>query len=181
MSEIAVIYQSHYGSAEKYAKWIAEALSCDLLERGSVSADALDRYNTVIYGGGLYAGGVSGIDLITKNFGKLRDKKLILFTCGIANPEDQGNIDHIRESLTKVLTPEMREKIKVFHLRGGMDYSKLSFVHKAMMAMMHKLLLKKNPQELTDDDRGVLETYGKSVDFADPQTLVPLIEYVKNQ
>jgi len=73
----------------------------------------------------------------------------------------------------------MEKQIKVFHLRGGIDYSKLSFMHKSMMSMLHKTLTKKNPDLLSDEDREMLETYGKKVDFTDRLSIAPLISYVQ--
>ena len=71
-----VIYESKYGTTKKYAEWIADALSCDLFEKKSITPSALTGYDTIIYGGGLYAGGVSGIGLLKKNFSKISNKNL---------------------------------------------------------------------------------------------------------
>ena len=98
-----------------------------------ITADKLLNYDTIIYGGGLYAGGVNGINLVTNNFDKLSNKKLILFTCGLADTTNKENIDSIKNSISKILSKEMQDKIKVFHLRGSIDYNKLNFVHRAMM------------------------------------------------
>lgn len=179
MNKIAVIYQSKYGSTKKYAQLIAEELSCDLFERKGIRSEQLTDYGTIIYGGGLYAGGVSGIDLIVKSFDSLKDKNLILFTCGLADPNDIDNTNHIRESLNKVFTAQMQSSIKIYHLRGGIDYSKLSIVHKSMMAMLHKMLSKKEYDSLREEDKQMLATYGKIVDFTDKNTIEPIISYVR--
>lgn len=165
MSKTVVVYESKYGYTRKYAQWIAEELDGDLYERKKVKAVDLLKYDTIIYGGGLYAGGVSGIDLIVKSFEQIKDKKLVLFTCGLADPEDSGNVNHIRESLRKVLSTEMMEKIMIYHLRGGINYGKLGMVHKSMMAMLHKVMAKKDYNSLREEDKQMLDTYGKEVDF----------------
>lgn len=180
MSKTAVVFQSKYGSTRKYAQWIAEALACDLLERKNVKAEDLKAYDTIVYGGGLYAGGVSGLELITKNYESLADKNLILFTCGLADVNRTSNTDSIKESLKKTMSAEMQEKIKVFHLRGGMDYASLSIPHKAMMGMVRKATLKKAPDKRTSEDDELLETYGQTVDFTDPETIEPLVAYVRS-
>lgn len=61
MGNIAVIYKSVYGSTKQYATWIAEALGADLLEAGQAKLETLRKYDTILYGGGLYAGGIAGI------------------------------------------------------------------------------------------------------------------------
>lgn len=136
------------------------------------------HYETIIYGGGLYAGGVSGVKLITGNWELLRSKQVVLFTCGIADPTDPDNVSTIRNSLSKVLSTEMLEHIQLFHLRGGIDYSRLNFIHKAMMSMLRRMLLKKDEQTLRDEDKLLLETYGKYIDYTDQESIRPLIDYV---
>lgn len=173
-----VIFQSKYGSTKKYAQWIAEELSCDIFEKKNVKAGSLDEYDTIIYGGGLYAGGVSGIDLLVKNFDRISNKNLILFTCGLADPSETHNTDSIKAGLKKVLSPQMQEKIKVYHLRGAVDYSKLNVVHKSMLAMVHKMVQKKDPSSMSDEDKEMLATYGQAVDFTDKESIAPILEYV---
>ena len=179
MSKTVVVFESKYGSTKKYAQWIAEELSCDIFERKTITPDALKDYETIIYGGGLYAGGVSGIDLIIKSFNKINDKNIIIFTCGLADPNDIENTNHIKESLGKVLSPEMREKTSIYHLRGGINYSKLCFLQKGMMAMLYKMLSKKDYASLRVEDKQMLDTYGKLVDFTDKTTIEPLVTFVR--
>ena len=178
MNKIVVIFESKYGSAKSYAKWIADALSCPCFERKKFHPQELAYYDTVIYGGGLYAGGVSGIRLLTQNWQLLRQKHVVLFTCGLANPENPENVRHIRESLSKALSPEMMEKLVLFHFQGGIDYSRLSLVHKSMMAMLRKMLSKKDPQELNEESKLLLETYGQRLDFKDSRSIQPLVSYI---
>jgi menaquinone-dependent protoporphyrinogen IX oxidase len=176
MKKCIVVYESKYGTTKKYAEWIAEDLCADLVERKVASADALAGYDVIIYGGGLYAGGVSGLPFITKNFDKIKDKRILLFTCGLGDPKVSENVESIQKGLAKVLSPEMQQVVEIFHLRGGMDYSKLSFMHKSMMSMVQKSVAKKDPEKRTQEDIEMLETYGKVVDFTDRSTIKPLVD-----
>lgn len=180
MNRMIVVYQSKYGATEKYAHWIAQALHAPMAEKKKINQKQLSQFDTVIYGGGLYAGGVGGIDLITRNFEALSTKNLILFTCGLADPAQPENVKHIRQSLSKVLTPKMEEKIKVFHLRGGIDYAKLSVLHRVMMAMLYKTIKSRETASLTAEDRQMLEAYGKAVDYTDKNAIMPILSYVQN-
>lgn len=72
-----VIYKSKTGFTKKYAQWIAEDLSADIFEVSKVNMNMLNSYDTVIYGGSLYAVGINGVKLITQNIDKLKDKKLV--------------------------------------------------------------------------------------------------------
>ena len=179
MSDIAVIYASHYGFTEAYARWLAEELAADLLEAGKVKREDLERHGTIVYGGGLYAGGVNGISILVKNAERLQGKKLYLFTVGASDPADLENIANIRKGIDKVLPPTMLETIKIYHLRGGLRYSKMSMVHRTMMAMLRKVLLKKPEAELRSEDRALLETYGQDISFLDRAAIVPFVEDIR--
>ena len=85
---------------------------------------------------------------------------------------------HIEAGLAKVLKPEMSEKVKQFHLRGGINYPELSLTHKAMMAMLRKTMLQKGYDNLRAEDHLMLDTYGKAIDFSDRYTIIPLLDYV---
>jgi flavodoxin len=176
MKKCVVVYESKYGTTKKYAEWIAEDLGADIFPRKDASADDLAGYDVIIYGGGLYAGGVSGLPFITKNYEKIKDKRILLFTCGLGDPTVFENVDSIRKSLAKALSPEMQKNFEIYHLRGGMDYSKLSFIHRSMMSMVQKAVSKKDPSTLTEEDLQMMETYGKTVDFTDRTTIKPLVD-----
>lgn len=177
---ILVTYASKYGTTKRYAQWIAEDLACDLRDSREVNAELLKSYDILIHGGGLYAGGLSGIQTIVKNYDAISNKRIILFSCGLADPEDPENVAHIEAGLEKVLTPEMREKIRQFHLRGGIDYSRLGLTHKAMMAMLRTVMLKKGYDNLRSEDQMMLDTYGSTVDFTNRESLAPLLSYVRS-
>ena len=179
MKKTAVVYASKYGTTKRYAEWIAQALSCDIFEQGAIKAGRLKAYEVVIYGGGLYAGGVRGINLIRKNFDPADGRRWILFTCGLADPGDPDNAAHIREGLGKALEPRILRELQVFHLRGGIDYARLGVVHKAMMAMLHKTLSGKDRAALREEDRQMLDTYGTAVDFTDRAAIEPILSYVR--
>jgi len=176
MKEIAVVYKSNYGYTEKYAKWISEDLNADLFEVSKTNPQNLLNYKTIIYGGGLYASGINGVSIITKNIEKLSDKNIIVYTVGLESTE---NPEKFAPLVDKNFTKEQQMKIKIFHLRGGVDYKKLGIIHKAMMAMLKKMIEKKNDGEYVGDSKLFLETYGSEVDFTDKATITPLVDYVK--
>jgi len=171
MKNIAVIYKSKYGSTEEYARWIAEELGADALEVSAVKPEQLTGYDLVIYGGGLYAGGIDGARLVAKN----PCKSLVVFTVGLADPNetDYANI------LAKNFSKELLQTVKIFHLRGAIDYEKLSFAHKGMMAVLKSALSKKDESQLSSEDKAILSTYGGNVNFVDRDAIAPIINYVK--
>ncbi|MBE6905894.1 MAG: flavodoxin [Ruminococcaceae bacterium] len=169
--KILVAYTSKYGSTRKYAEWIASALNADLFAAQTVESKVLSQYDIIIYGGGLYAGGIAGVKLVTQN----SCKNLIVFTVGLANPHSTD----YSAIINKNFTPELLERTKFFHLRGGIDYKKLSPVHKVMMAMMKGMIQRKPESEREVDDKEFLDTYNSKVNFEDKRTIDSIISYVE--
>jgi menaquinone-dependent protoporphyrinogen IX oxidase len=169
-----VIYKSKSGFVKKYAAWIAAELSADLYEASQVTVGGLTAYDTVIYGGGLYVGGINGVKLITQNLDKLIGKKVVVFASGATPPRTEA-LDEVQN---KNFTTEQLRRIRFFYLRGGFDYSQLTPVDKILMNLLKWKLKRK--QELTADERGMLAAYAHPVDFTRKKNIDDLIAYVRS-
>lgn len=170
--KIVMVYRSKTGFTKNYAQWIADELNCDLLEGEKVKADDLLPYDTIIYGAGLYASGISGIKLITKNYARLKDKHLIVFAVG-ASPVRRETTEELKSMNFK---GEMYESIHFYYLRGGFEYTRLSPFYRILMTLK-KIQLKrtKNPDA---DVKGMLASYGHSVDFTKKKNVEPIVKEV---
>jgi menaquinone-dependent protoporphyrinogen IX oxidase len=169
--KIVVVYSSHTGFTQNYAAWLAQELHCDLKTAKEASVSDLLQYDTIIYGGGLYAVGISRIKLITKNYEKLKDKKLIIFAVG-ASPVREETTKEIRKAN---LSDEMSD-VKFFYLRGGFDYSRLSPFFKLLMKLKKQQLSSMKNQ--TADAKGMLASYDHPLDFTNIKNIKPIIESV---
>ncbi|MBQ9915092.1 MAG: flavodoxin [Clostridia bacterium] len=172
-----VIYKSKYGSTKTYAEWIGEELSCPVLEAKKVSVNMLADYDTIIYGGGLYAENISGVTLITKNLDKLQGKKIAVFSTGITPLDCREYYDKL--VLEKNFKPEMLPRIKVYNFLGKMVLEELSLPHRAAIKSLKKLMQgKENPTEM---ERLLIRLCDASGDFTDRAAIGDLIAYVKNE
>ncbi len=170
-----VIYKSKYGSTKAYAEWIAEELGCSAVEAKGVKAADLTAYDTIIYGGGLYAEMIAGAGLITKNFEQLKDKKLVVFTTGLTPIDCREYYDKM--VIEKNFKPHMTEKIKVFHFLGKMILEELSLPHKTAILALKKLMRgKENPTEM---EKLLIRLCDESGDFTDRAAIADLVSYVK--
>jgi menaquinone-dependent protoporphyrinogen IX oxidase len=168
-----VIYKSKYGSTKKYAEWIADELKADLYERARVKPGDLQGYDTIVYGGNLHAVGISGLELIKKNLGRLGTRKIIVFSVGAA-PIRQDTVNAVIKA--NFIQDENR-KIKFFAFRGAFNYQKLNLIDKTLMFLLKLKLQSKKPHELDEDSRGLLESYEKPADFTDRASIAPLVKY----
>ena len=168
-----VIYKTKYGSTKAYAEWIADALSCCAVDAKTVKAADLEEYDTIIYGGGLYAEVINGVTLITKNIEKLRDKKIIVFTTGLTPPEYREYYNkYVIERNFKTGVPE---NIKLFNYPGKMVMNELSLVHRTALKTLKKIMSdKENPTEM---EKLLVELCDADGDFSDKTLINELVEY----
>ncbi|GAA4479692.1 flavodoxin domain-containing protein [Enteractinococcus fodinae] len=179
MTRAVVVYRSEYGATQQYAQWLAVDLWCDVFDRRSIRLEDMQEYDTIIYGAPLRAGGkVLGCKFLRKEIEMLGDKNLILFTCGISDPEVGKNRRLIQDWLIKNLTDEVLAHIKVFHLRGAIDYKQLSGVHTIAMAMRKRTIARLDPAERTPEEQTILDTYRKTTNFVDRDAIRPMVKYV---
>lgn len=175
MARIAIVYKSNYGHTRRYAEWIANDLQGDLFDLPDFNPEQIESYDTIIYGGGLYAGGILGHSFIVKEFERLRRKNLVLFTVGLAATEDRSIFTPL---LHKNFSDEILSSFEIFHLRGGIEYRKLGLKHKTLMAML-KSKVSRNKGERTEEEELMLSTYGDKIDFSDEKSIAPLTMYVR--
>lgn len=170
-----VIYKSKYGSTKAYAEWIAEELDCKAVDAKQVKIDDLAEYDTIIYGGGLYAEVIAGVTIITKNMEKLADKKLIIYTTGITPLDCRDYYDKM--VMEKNFKGDIASKVKVFNFLGKMVMSELSVVHRTALKTLKKIMSsKENPSEM---EKLLVELCDADGDFSDRGAIADLVNYAK--
>lgn len=175
---VGIVYKSQYGFTEKYARWIRTELNGELIPLSKVFVHELDKYSTLIFGAGIYAGSFGVEKFILRNFKFLENKNIIVFTCGLLNPAYAENQEALNEHIHKTFPAEIRAKISFFHFPGGVDHPKLGLFHRSLISMMKRAITKK--AQPTPEDLKFLETYGNMLDFSDPVFIKPLVEYAKS-
>jgi menaquinone-dependent protoporphyrinogen IX oxidase len=179
MKKVLVIYFSKYGFTKKYAEWIATALNGDIYDIKNIKQSILNNYDTIILGSALYAGKIKGIDIIINNYEGIKNRRLVLFTCGLANYNKIENINTVNKRLEKIIPENIKSAIKVFCLQGGIDYKKLNLKHKIMMGLLKMIILKKGIRNLNEEDKEFIETYGQTLDFTNKGNVEDIIKYCK--
>lgn len=175
MSNI-IIYGSHYGTTKQYAKELSRRTNIEAISFKNVKE--INDYDNIIYLGGLYAGGVLGMSKTIKKLNNTVNKKIIIVTVGLSDPMDEVNKNNIRNNIKKQVSKEIFEKAKIFHLRGGIDYSKLNFKHKTMMKLLYNAVKNLPKEKQTAEDRAMIETYNQKVNFVDFSSLDKIINEI---
>ena len=169
-----IIYGSKYGTTKKYAEELSRRTNIKAISFKDVNHQIND-YDVIIYLGGLYAGGILGMSKTLKKLNNIASKKIIIATVGLSDPKDEVNKSNIRNNIKNQIPKEVFEKAKIFHLRGGIDYSKLNFAHKTMMKLLYNAVKNLPKEKLTAEDRAMIETYNKKVNFIDFSSLDEII------
>ena len=109
-----IIYQSKYGSTKKYVEWLMEEIQFDCIKTSNAKIKDIEKYNTIILCGGIYASGISGISFLRRNYDVLKDKKLAIFCVG-ASPFDEQAFNMVKAHNLK----NDLNKIPMFYGRGA--------------------------------------------------------------
>lgn len=176
MNNGIIVYGSCYGTTKKYAEELSKKTGIEAKPYEDIRD--INSFDTIIYMGGLYAGGVCGMKKTMKKLGSISDKRVFIVTVGLADPMNTENTEHIKDRIRTQLSKEVFEKAYIYHLRGGIDYSILGFKHKTMMSMLYKKIKSMPEEEKNAEIQAMIETYDKQVDFVDFSSLEPIIQEV---
>ena len=193
-----VLYTSKYGAAETYARWIAEALGCRAVPLDKFSKKELQGYDTVIYGGGVQAGGIRGLEQFAKWIKgdlKLRqmakrgtiseaeaaeigafDRQYYIFAVGISL-DSEGNRLQLRDIN---FDKDWLRDLPCFFLPGAFDPAKLAGVDKAIIKVATKMFLDKPEAQAAAEDAQVLRYFETGCDLINRTRTTALIESVKS-
>ena len=170
-----IVYGSKYGTASVYAHKLAQLTKGRCVSYDKVNS--LFSYDRIIYVGSIYAGKITGIkeilDVISDH------AEIIIVTVGISDPENYKNVAHILNSAKKQLPDAIYKKARFYHLRGALDYRIMSKKDIIMMKMLCLSLKSKSKNKFTDEDKMILDTYGKFIDFTDLSSLNKIINDIK--
>lgn len=170
-----IIYGSQYGTTKRYEEKFAQMTGIPVISCEDIKE--LAEYQQIIYFGGLYAGGVKGL----KKFIKLlkKDIKVVLVTVGLADVCDKENTDNIKNSIRQQVPERIMKNMTVFHLRGGIDYGKLNFIHKTMMTLLYNKVKNLPEEKKTAEVKAMIDTFNQKVDFVDYDSLKPIVEEIQ--
>lgn len=174
--KILVVYKSKYGSTKKYAEWIADRVNGDLLDGRDITVENLMHYDTIVYGGGIYALGIKGVKVITKNLDRLRDKDIIIFGVGCS----KGKEEEIQAVVKHNIGDELKEFIDFFFLRGAFNFAEMDSVDKMMMRLL-RMKLKRKKEGLSEEEKELLACYDNPEEWTTKKAIEPIIECINKK
>ena len=195
MQDTIVIYKSKYGTAEQYARWIAEELECEIKELDEATKDDIRGHSNIIFGGGVHAGGIEGRDKFVKFSKKYfkdwfysahdsnadyRDelykptKNIIFFAVGIGLHDEQA-----REDLRYVnFDKKWLRQAECYYLDGRFDPEKVKGGDKAVIGITLKMIDGMG-EKMTESQRLLKERITNGCDLVDRSQIMPLVERIR--
>ena len=172
-----VIYKGKYGATEQYAKWIAEELQCDMVDADQFLRRDFEKYDNIIYGGALQAGGIKGFDLIKKNRMKLLTKKVVIFAVGL-NTDNKDNRIQVREiNFDKMELAGMT----LYYCKGAFDPARVKGMDKAIIGLTLKMLKNKPEEVWTADERQIYQDMTEGANYVDRKYIEPIVAEFKTE
>lgn len=169
-----IVYKSKYGATKKYAEWLSKETGFDVYNVKKIKIQDLEPYNVIIFGGGVYATGIAGLNFLKKNMTRLNHKKVIVF-CDGASPYDKKAIAEIKR---RNMIDELAN-IPLFYCRGGWDVQSMSFIDRNLCKMLKKSVAKKNPSEYEIWESALMAAGEEKCDWTDKKYLLPILEEIQ--
>ena len=178
MSKTIVIYNSKTGYTKKYAEWIASELACEINDQRDLNLTRYKEFDTIIFGGSLYATGISGLKKFIKGLDEVEGKNIIVFATGLSLKSEEVRTEVMKANFK---TP-YEKQIEFFYYRGGFNFQNLPAVDKILMQIMKKSIERKAKKgtELTSDEKGMLAVFDDEVDFTNQRSIRGLLDYVRS-
>jgi len=168
-----VVYSSKTGFTKKYADWIAAQLNIVSYDISEVNKRFLKKYDTIIFGGGVYAGKISDAKFLNKNISKLAQQHWLVFAVGLTPADDLANIEKLK---AENFESEDLKRIDFFYFQGGIDTNKLSRTQKLGVLALRKMVgFKKEPSV---EEKWINESLDNDADYSDKASIQALIDKV---
>ena len=174
MGKGIILYQSKYGSTEKYAKWLQEEVGYDCIKTKHANVKSLQKYDTIILGGGVYASGIAGLSFMKKNIENLAVKNIAVFGVG-ASPYDENAIDQIK----KLHFKDKLKNVPLYYCRGAWNEKEMSFKDRTLCKMLQKAVAKQDPDTYEPWQKALMCAAGQKCDWTDKKYLEPILTFAK--
>ena len=98
---------------------------------------------------------------------------------GLTDPQDAENNRATEKGVRASLPARLRGGVRFFHLRGGIDYGRLSFGHRLLMKLMYSAEKRIPEEKRSAQGRAIIQTYGSKADFTDLSALQGIAEALR--
>ena len=135
-----ILSRSKTGFAERYARYLSSQTGGEVLPLEQAGNLELSQYDAVIFGGGCYAGRISGLRKAMTLCRRQGVEKLIFYGVGATPNKAQEQIETL---WNQNLSAQEREQYPHFYMQGGLNYEKMSPFSRFLMKLLAKIMKKR--------------------------------------
>lgn len=168
-----VLYRSKYGASANYARMLAGLLGCEAMELGKRLPDPAP-YDRLVFVGGIYAGGVSGLNVLRRGRAAWQGKELALLAVGASPYSEEG----LAQLKARHCTGELAG-VPLFYARGAWDEGKMDRRDRFLCSLLQKAVAKRPPEECEEWMTALLQARGQVCDWTNRAYLEPLLAHLK--
>ena len=169
-----VLYTSKHGATQRYAERIGEPMDALVKEAAYARVDKAKTYDAIVLGCPVYMEKIKGLDFFAEHAKDLQDKRLVLVTCGLNDPQ-QADVREALENQIREKLGDALEYVQVFHLRGGIRWQSLGLVERLTMKVLVAGLKKKPQDQLSETEELLIETEDGALDFSDEADIASIV------
>lgn len=175
MKSVLIVYKSKTGFTKRYVDWITDEITCNTIELEKAKKEEINDYDIIVYGAGMHAGHILGLNkfrkLIDFHNDKVNNKELIIFATGAA-----PNTDEIVSQIQKNNLREDEANARFFYFESGISYEKMSGADKTLMTAFKTFLkIKSNKSNIEEGtNMAILNSY----DNSKKENIIPLISHL---
>ncbi|MGN0779318.1 MAG: flavodoxin domain-containing protein [Aristaeellaceae bacterium] len=173
MSALLIVYNSKGGSTRRYAQLLASSTGGEAVSMKDVRPGQLREAGTVVFASWLMAGNLQGDSFLKRHWPILKDKRTALAVVGLGQRLDEKLWE---EYTARAFTPEMRQGLRVFYLRGAYDPSKRGFFTRKLMNAVASALSKKPSP--TPEEQALARDMRQGCDYVSADALAALEAYL---
>lgn len=167
-----MVHASKYGSTQRYAEWIAAHLRAPVVDSHATSPEEMAALDLVVFCAAIYGPSLRESVELRRAMEIGSPTRWVLVTVGLSDPDLTDKRDALVDG--KFPAP-LRDRLRVFHLRGAMDRDRLTFVDRSMMATIRRGLAAKTQR--TEEEEAMLAALEPArVDFVDRAELEPVLD-----
>ena len=169
-----VLYTTKHGATMRYAERIGQPLDALVKEAAYGRLEKAKTYDAVVLGCPVYMDKIKGLDFFADHAKDLLDKRLVLFTCGLNDPQEEQTRRKLEEQLREKLGDAL-DHIAVFHLRGSIRWQSLGLAERLMMKALLADIKKKPEVQRSETEKLLIETEDGALDFADEADIASIV------
>jgi menaquinone-dependent protoporphyrinogen oxidase len=174
MAKRIVVFSSKYGSTKQYADWIGRMLGAKVIAASDASGEMLKAYDLVIFGTHLHVGKIMNSEFITRNWGLLDGKKVILFTASGSPSKDPS----LKAAFNDAFPEEIRKKMKYFAFPGRLG--KLDLADSILMLFPKTMLYLSWVMKRDEKSKKLFERMRKGYDNVKKENIFSLVKEAKS-